>query len=245
MHSDISTWVRPKLLIFDLDNTLYPYDICHEPALEESLARIVNEFNCDAKSVKEAYLSARNATKKQLGEVASSHSRLLYFLRTFENLGFGPRPADALILEQVYWRNYLSRMTLVDGVLDLFNIVKANGIPLALATDLTAGIQIRKLIVLKIAESFDFVVTSEECVGEKTSGDTYNALLEKADIGPGPHLWMVGDSTADMLAKNHVGATTIYANFFGGSRPVEKPDVTITEISQLIRLIEDVCDANA
>lgn len=233
--------IKPQALVFDFDNTLYSYDACHNPALDQALVRLGTEFNCKVESVRSAFQQARAETKKRLGERASAHNRLLYFLKTFEILGFGPRPNDALSLEQLYWREYLARMELADGLADLFSAAKARKIPLALATELTAAIQVRKLIVLGLAETFDYIVISEECAAEKASGEVYELLREKMEVERGPHLWVIGDSDADMAARRHIGATTVFANFFGGTPPSERPSLVATSPTHLAALIDEAC----
>lgn len=236
---------RPDIIAFDLDNTLYPYEKCHAPALATVLGELALKFNMSKDNVDSAYSEARGLVKKQLGECASSHSRLLYLLKTFEVLGFGPRPREALNFEQLYWRTYLSEMELAEGTNNLFSTIKMAKIPIALVTDLTASIQIRKLEVLGLSETFDYIVTSEECRGEKTSGASFALLAEKLGNSYGDRLWMVGDSDADMSAKTHLGATTICANFFGLSSTPHDADAIVTTAAQLTALITEACHANA
>ena len=242
--SSSPTLPRPEIVVFDLDNTLYPYQSCHAPALSAVLEELALTFNMSRDAAEKAYGEARSIIKNQLGESASSHSRLLYLFKTFEVLGFGPRPREALNLEQLYWRSYLAEMELTEGVSELFSTIKIAKIPMALVTDLTAAIQFRKLEVLGLSETFDYIVTSEECSGEKNSGASYALLLEKLGREYGEHLWMVGDSEADMMAKQHIGATTICASFFERNPAKRSADATVTSVAQLSTLVVSSCHAN-
>ena len=53
-------------------------------------------------------------------------------------------------------------MLLFPGVTNFLSLLRTNKVPLAIVTDLTSHIQLRKLTYFNLEESFDAVVTSEE-----------------------------------------------------------------------------------
>ena len=83
--------INPKAVIFDTDNTLYPYDIAHSAAIDAVKKKSKNTLGISEKEFSKAYELARKDIKLQLGETASSHSRLLYFQKTIESLGLRTR----------------------------------------------------------------------------------------------------------------------------------------------------------
>ena len=199
----------PRLIIFDLDNTFYSYDACNAAGMKAAVGYICENYGLDAGAVKDAFKAARKTVKAKTGDAAASHNRLIYFQHTYEQLGLGARLKDSLAAERLFWQVFLANMELASDVANVFQTIKAARISTAMITDLTTEIQIRKLMRLGLAESFDYFVTSEECSGEKLSGAPYEALMAKAEIEAGPHLWMIGDAPADMAAADYVGATTI------------------------------------
>ena len=74
----------PKAVICDLDNTLYAYDTPNQEALKSVQDKCINYFSIKATDFEKAFNFSRLQIKKELGKTASSHSRLLYFQRTFE-----------------------------------------------------------------------------------------------------------------------------------------------------------------
>ena len=232
--------VRPTCIVFDLDNTLYGYDACHRPALGLALATAAERFGIPLAEAEALHDAARRDVKARLGEAASAHSRLLYFLTMIEMSGRGTHPRAALELEHLYWAEYLARMELDEAVPALFTYIKARKIPIALVTDLTTAIQFRKLTVLGLHEAFDAIVTSEECQGEKRSGATFLRLLEKMDLAPGPGIWMVGDTGSDMHARTHIGATTVFNARYTGAVPEPGPDHTVNGMGELEALLKRV-----
>ena len=94
----------PSAILLDLDDTLYAYEPCHREALNAAQVMPKN-FVCALTNLK-AYETAKSQIKDQLTKTAASHSRLLYFQRTIELLGFETQIHATLELEQTYWRTF-------------------------------------------------------------------------------------------------------------------------------------------
>jgi putative hydrolase of the HAD superfamily len=200
--------IKPKAVIFDTDNTLYLYKPAHKSAINAFVSKAVKSLKVDKKTLIETYNYSRIEIKKQLGNTASSHSRLLYFQRTIENLGFGTRIFLTLDLEQTYWREFLANTRLFPGVQEFLLQLKNNGVKTANITDLTAQIQFRKMVYFKLDEYFDYVVTSEETGYDKPSIEPFNMALKKLNLSP-QEVWMVGDdSINDIQGAKQAGIIT-------------------------------------
>ena len=90
----------PEAIIFDTDNTLYPYEPAHKAAIKSVVKKAINIFGISENEFTQAFENSRFEVKERLGNTASSHSRLLYFQRTIEHLGMGTRILTTLDLEQ-------------------------------------------------------------------------------------------------------------------------------------------------
>jgi FMN phosphatase YigB (HAD superfamily) len=193
---------KPSLVVFDLDNTLYSYSEANEAGINALISLGASETGLSKKLFFEKYQQARNAVKARLGETASSHSRLLYIHEALSRLGFANQSSLTLTLEQEFWRNYLMAMKLREGAENLLSTLRFNHIPIALVTDLTLQIQLRKITYLKIESFFDVVVASEESTNEKKSLDPFDLLFERCNTNWLEHVWFIGDSESDApLAK--------------------------------------------
>ena len=202
---------RPRAILFDIDNTLYPYDPSHKAAMAAVTKKVVTTFSITEEECNEAYKAARDGVKESLPGVASSHSRLLYFQRMLELLGLGSQCLWALDLEQTYWRIFLSEAQLFDEAQDFLDDLRLAGIPVAAVTDLTAQIQFRKLLYFGLETYFRYIVTSEEAGFDKPHKAPFELALEKLDTEPGEHLWMIGDNPVSDIegAKTAVSAVTV------------------------------------
>ena len=202
----------PKAVIFDTDNTLYPYLPAHKEATRAVEEKVEKQLGIDKVIFRSAFIEARQEIKNRLGNVASSHSRLLYMQRTIEKLELGTRILTTLDLEQTYWRTFLSNCKLFPGVLDFIQLLKSKGVITANITDLTAQIQFRKLVYFGLDEFFDYVVTSEEAGADKPDKRPFEVALEKLKMDS-DSIWMIGDNPmTDMVGAGEMGMIKIQKN---------------------------------
>lgn len=235
---------KPDVVFFDFDNTLYPYGISHEAgmlAVREKAKRLLSVTTQD---FERAFEEARKELKERVGPTAASHNRLLYFHRTIELLGLRTQVIMALDLEQTYWATYLNKARLFEGVTNFIDVLRVEGIKTALVTDLTAQIQYKKLIYLRLEHAFDFVVTSEEAGSDKPHPAPFNLALSKVNSGNGK-IWMIGDDFySDIMgARETLGATTLmrcdYPTFVDQKNPPDLIFDTFEEVRVFTRkLIE-------
>ena len=183
----------PKAVIFDTDNTLYDYATANLQANNAVVNKFINECDISKEEFLYALSIARESVKKQLGNTASSHNRLLYYQKTIELLGLKSQILLTLDLEQTYWRTFLSHCYLFDGVVEFIKLLKSRNIPIAVITDLTAQIQFRKLVYFNLDSYFDFIVTSEEVGVDKPNKLPFEQAFAKLDTTP-QDTWMIGDS---------------------------------------------------
>lgn len=184
---------KPQAVIFDTDNTLYPYEPAHKAATRVTETKACELFGISIEKFKEVFKTARKNVKAQLKKTASSHSRLLYYQQTIELLGLNTQILMTLDLEQTYWRTFLANCRLFPGIKNFILALKGKGITTAIITDLTAQIQFRKIIYLGLDSYFDYVVTSEEAGIDKPHHAPFEIALKKLQIAP-ENIWMIGDN---------------------------------------------------
>jgi HAD superfamily hydrolase (TIGR01549 family) len=216
---------RPACVLLDFDNTLYDYASCNNAGMEAARRLAQRVLNLAPGDFDQCFADARTELKARLGRTASSHSRLLYFQRTVERAGFGSQPFVVLQLEQAFWREYLDVAVLYPEALDFLDDLRSAGIPSVLVTDLTAQIQMRKMILLGLDRSIEWIVSSEETGADKPSPLAFELALAKLGGVEGP-VWFIGDDIDCDLAgaKAAVGAVTLLKTT-DGVKPPASPDV--------------------
>lgn len=229
----------PDAILFDIDDTLYAYQPAHLAAARVVSEKVSSMYMISETDFNKAYDEARMQIKAQLGRTASSHSRLLYYQRALELLGLSNQILTALDLEQSYWRSFLLKAKLFENVIETLNEIRLHGIPLALVTDLTAQIQMRKIVFFKLDQYVDYLVTSEESGSDKFAPASYQLALAKLGISKGC-VWMIGDNPeADISgAKQAIGAITIQKLHKGVKQSKSNlPDASFTNFRELMTLI--------
>jgi putative hydrolase of the HAD superfamily len=201
---------RPACVLLDLDNTLYAYEPCHAAGIASARSLAEQSLNLAPGDFDRCFDDARAEIKARLGEVAAAHHRLLYFQRMLERAGLASRPFEALQLEQAYWRAYIDAARLFPHVMDFLDDLRLNDLPAVIVTDLTAEIQLRKMIALDLDSRIDWIVTSEESGHDKPHPASFELALAKLGGVEGP-VWMIGDNHhCDLIgAKRAIGAVTL------------------------------------
>lgn len=230
----------PNAILFDTDNTLYPYDPAHSAAQQAVKEKMMSTFSISAKDFDIAYSEARKQIKARLGNTASSHSRLLYLQRMLEIMGLGSQVLLALDFEQTYWRTFLANAKLFDGVKELLDDLRLLGIPTAIVTDLTAQIQFRKVVYFGLDNYFNFIVTSEEAGFDKPHEAPFRIALEKMQP-KGECIWMIGDNPINDIggSKEKINATTLQKIHDGVEmgKGFNTPDASFMEFKDLRHLL--------
>lgn len=234
----------PDAILFDTDNTLYPYDPAHKAALQAVKDKVVTTFSILPEEFDVAFKEARKQIKARLKHTASSHSRLLYLQKMLEIMGLGSQVLLALDFEQTYWRTFLSNAVLFDEVKELLDDLRLMGIPTAIVTDLTAQIQFRKVVYFGLDHYFDYIVTSEEAGYDKPNKAPFQIALEK--MRPkGNCIWMIGDNPVNDIqgGKEQIDAITLQ-KLHSGSMSVGEgkaaPDATFMEFSALRKFLREL-----
>lgn len=235
----------PDAILFDTDNTLYPYDPAHAAAQRAVRDKVVSTFSIQAEEFDRAFKEARDQIKVRLKHTASSHSRLLYLQRMLEIMGLGSQVLLALDFEQTYWRTFLSNAILFDGVKDLLDDLRLLGIPTAIVTDLTAQIQFRKVVYFGLDHYFDYIVTSEEAGFDKPHAAPFQIALEK--MRPvGDCIWMIGDNPVNDIrgGREKINAVTLQKIHPGSDLGVGEnaPDAAFNHFKELRQLLAKLGD---
>lgn len=219
-----------KAVIFDLDNTLYDYDVINERAVESTGKWLCGETGISYEEFLRAFDEGRELTKKDMRDCASRHNRMIYFQKTSECLKLNPIQYSLELYEK-YWEYMLNNMQLVRGARQLLTRLKESGIKVAICTDLTTHIQHRKIKKLQITDYVDVFVSSEEADVEKPDIRIFRMVIEKLGIQPEEAIY-VGDSyEKDIEGAKRAGIFPVW--FHPHGRPGRRTDDGVLEITEM------------
>ncbi len=202
---------RPlKAVIFDLDNTLYPYEPCHRRGLARAHALFRTLPETSRIPFMAAYLKARRAVARHHRATATSHNRLLYFRRMCEPVFHHHAAHHAVALHQAYWDGYFSAMRLDRSAKPLLKQLKRRGLRIGILTDLMEEVQLRKVARLGLGPYVDAVVTSEEVGREKPDPRMFRTMLRKLGTTPACSLIVGDDYRKDVVGGKRAGLATVW-----------------------------------
>ncbi|MCC6818436.1 MAG: HAD-IA family hydrolase [Bacteroidia bacterium] len=182
-----------KGILWDLDNTLYLYDSVHQIAFKACKDKALLMYGLNEETFNSCWKMARNKVHDDLHGQGASHSRLLYLQKLFEFAFGNTNPEFAIDLEEIYWSVFLKEMKWRSGAKQLMHDAKSKGIEMAIVTDLTTHIQLRKFIKLGLNEFVRFLVSSEEAGVEKPHPNIFRLALEKLNL-KAQDVIMIGDN---------------------------------------------------
>ncbi|MDH5020892.1 HAD family hydrolase [Halobacterium rubrum] len=228
-----------EAVFVDLDDTLYPYDECNEAGKAAAWEKAKElGYQSSRDDFEELYLEARREVKRELAGTASAHERFLYFKRAIQ-IHTGTHDAkDALALGEAYWDAYVDEMELFDGVVETLAALQDAGLAVAVVTNLTTRIQMKKIEELGIDDHVDLVMTSEETGREKPSSVMFTLPMAQLDVRPSETV-MVGDSvSSDIEGGNALGLTTVLFNSDAtGLDHRERPDHRIESFPEVTDVV--------
>ena len=219
-------------VILDLDNTLYPYAPC-DAAGVLSMSEAYSEISGRDEGQKffdELLSKAKKEVKSDTAGTAASHNRLLYAQKLCEFSGCFSAE-NVLKLYNAYWDAFIAQMQLFEGAFGFIEDLHARDIKVGICSDLTAHIQMRKLIRLGLSDIIDAVVTSEECGAEKPAKEPFLLTLKKLGVSPSDTIMIGDDYAKDIIGAQNVGMIAIQ---FGGADHVYHA-ADYEEIGRLVR----------
>ncbi|RQG96600.1 HAD family hydrolase [Natrarchaeobius chitinivorans] len=227
-------------VLFDLDDTLYPYPPCKRAGIDEARATARElGYDFDRAAFEAFYQSGRREVKRELSGTAATHERFLYFKRALEEHTGEPRAGDALALGEAFWSAYVAEMELFPGVEETLTRLKAEGIDVAIVTNLTTRIQLAKVDRLGLEGHIDLLLTSEETGREKPGSVMFTLALSRLESRPSEAVMVGDDVEADVVGANAVGLETVLFNA-DPDEPLEgrrEPDHRIDAFEELMEVV--------
>jgi len=230
-----------KAVLFDLDDTLYDYHYAHDKALNAVYPILAKKIKISKKKFFVLYNMANDEIKNELAGTASSHNRVLYFQRIIEKTHNTVEPKIILKMYKIYWDTFLNNMKFGKGVMQTLKKLQEMKIKVAIVTDLTAHIQLRKIEKLKLTKYIDFLVTSEEAGSEKPNAIMFLLALNKLNVLPSEAI-MIGDNLiADIEGANSVKIDSVAITnkkIKADKEDYKKPNYVIKTIPEVLEVLK-------
>lgn len=177
-------------VIFDVDGTLVDSVDLHARCWRRALARYGKEVSFDD-------------VRRQIGKGGDQF--LPVFLTESEIASFGKELED---YRSRIWRWYASRVSAFPKVRDLFAMLRADGIRVAVGSSSKKPELLEFLERANVGDLCDVVVSRDDAEESKPQPDVFVACLDKLQV-PASRALVVGDTPWDAIAAKRAGLETI------------------------------------
>jgi phosphoglycolate phosphatase len=179
---------KPRLVIFDWDNTL----IDSWPTINQAI----------------------NVTLRAMGQpewsLDETRSRVALSLRDSFPARFGDRwPEARQIFYDAFAAIHLEWLTPLPWAADLLDGLAAMGVPMAVVSNKNGRFLREEAQRLGWTERFHRLVGAQDAARDKPAVEPILLALEGTDLAPGPEIWMVGDAPIDMECAHKAGLTPL------------------------------------
>jgi len=200
-------------VLFDLDDTLYEYGPCNEAGLAAAHATLEAAHPLDFSAFRELHDRVRSELAVRLRGQAASHNRAIFFKYVVERHAGAVKADLAHEMFTGYWSAFLARMTPAPGMEEALTEL-SKSCALALVTNHTTDVQLRKIARLGIERWFPVVVTSEEVGVEKPDARIFTAALAALGVEASRGVMVGDDPDGDIRGAAGAGLRTVLSTEF-------------------------------
>jgi putative hydrolase of the HAD superfamily len=229
-----------KAIFFDLDNTLYDYDSADKLATQTLYDEFKKGNDISFDEFKKVYSDSKEEVKRKLVGTAASHERILYLQELVERVDQTFQSDRIMKLYHAYWDTLIENAQLFDGVIETFKWLKCNNIKIAMVTNLTTYVQIRKIENLGLSKYIDFLITSQEAGYDKPHPANFLLALHKVNLLAKDVLMVGDDLNSDIEGAQALGIKTVLYEFGKQESSKVTPDYTVQNFSELLNLIQEL-----
>jgi putative hydrolase of the HAD superfamily len=229
-----------KAIFFDLDNTLYDYDSADKLATQALYDEFKKGNDISFDEFKKVYSDSKEEVKRKLVGTAASHERILYLQELVERVDKTFQSDRIMKLYHAYWDTLIENAQLFDGVMETFQWLKSNNIKIAMVTNLTTYVQIRKIENLGLSRYIDFLITSQEAGYDKPHPANFLLALHKVNLLAKDVLMVGDDLNSDIEGAQALGIKTVLYEFGKQENSNVNPDYTVQNFSELLNLIQEL-----
>jgi len=201
-HSNDVDFGDVKLIVFDMDDTLYP-----EREFVFSAYKVVSEYVLSKFNVFIEDELKRRFSEGQRGDL---------FSVVLNDLGVDFTEVDIKELVNIY-RSHRPRISPYADTI-LISKIKSAGYKIGLITDGWSSVQKNKWEALGLQENFDYVVFTDDFGVEywKPSHKPFSHICESAGVSFNQALYIADNPSKDFKAPNELGMKSIRIKRFGG-----------------------------
>lgn len=176
--------------LFDFDNTIYDYDLANKAGLDKIFNYLHLIFKIDLNIISNTF-NKINHNIKSSNNYAIKFNKSIYFKQLLEEIGIGLSNLDIVL--DIYNNEFNNNLTLFNGILELFELLKKNNIKIGIISNNIFSQQYLKLVKLNLIQYIDLIQTSDEIGYEKPNKLIFLSAINKIKLNP-ENIGIIGDN---------------------------------------------------
>jgi len=229
-----------KGLLVDLDDTLIKSAKIYDKAMLYTAKYVSNKYGLDEKKFFNSVMDNYAIISRSFPTTHTRHSRILVYRNALESLKIDYNISLLPELEDMYWDYFLENIEVYDDVYSTLQILKENGIKIAIVSDGDLSLRIRKADAAGLLPYIDEVVASEEVIFEKPFSAIFTLALSRLGIEPHEAIMLGNNYKNDIRGAQLVGIRSgmfdppVDGNTIGqDSQSIIVPDFVINSYTEL------------
>ncbi len=240
MKTQPKTKQKITTVLFDLDNTLYPYHENHVRGVKAAHTLYRKKHPCSFAIFLKKFAFYENQNNKLLPNRATAHDRRLFFQHLFEQEHGAVDYQLVLDMFDAYWDAMIKDVKLDEGARELLFWLRSKNIKIGLITDLTVDVQFKKLVAFRLQSAFNAIVTSEEAGVEKPDKKIFQLCLKKLKSKSSESI-MIGDNIKrDILGAQNMKMQSIWIRREQPKVVKIKPTYTVSYIKNVKEILVEL-----
>lgn len=204
-----------KLIILDMDDTIYNYKYANDISTQAIIKFTSEKYNISFELLLSKYKEAKKIINKRFNGIALAHDKQLQIKQFIDILNIADNKIlFAHNLYQIYLNTFLDNIKCFDDLYTFLNLCKINKIKVVILTNNTLDIQMRIFEKIYLEKYIDDMITSYEIGAEKPDKKCFFYILQKYNISEKDTI-IIGDSYEnDYMGGLNIGIKSIlYDNY--------------------------------
>ncbi|ATZ80613.1 putative haloacid dehalogenase [Bodo saltans virus] len=184
-----------KLIILDMDNTIYNYDKCNDVAVEKVLKYCESISDKDYNQLYSKYYDIKRLVNSLFSGTAISHDKLLQFKIFVENNEWNNKSKIELTMQlyDIYMNEFFENIEPYSMLYIFLKKCIEKNIKVVILTNNLLEIQLRIFNLLQLEKYIENIYTSYEIGYEKPNNNCFNYIIDKYKFEKS-EICMIGDS---------------------------------------------------
>ena len=233
-----------KAVFFDLDDTLFDYESCHQKATKRIIEDIHKITGTPIDLIPIIFEIAQKEIKIQLLWTAASHNKDLYFQKIFEKINCQIKnkikAKDTVLIYNNYRKTFFSALKKERSTIYLLKYLRKKWIKTWVITDSSNFIQLKKLIHLWIDDLIDIMVSSEEAWMDKPNSSPFLLAMYKLDVKSHECIMVWDNIKRDIEGAQWLWIQWIWINRYKKSSEWIIANHVVEDTTQLYKLIKQL-----